>query len=101
MQIDAEQLLRWATSVEAAASPAHDAAADLANPATVRVLAKDRADAREVSRALAGASRAINTVADEVRAAVADPITWLPIGPSDQVFATVTLHRIPSTEATA
>ncbi|SEJ03760.1 hypothetical protein [Frateuria terrea] len=94
VQLDSEALLRWAAQVEAAASPAHDAASDLANPATVRTLAKDRVDAREVSQALAGASRAINSVADEVRAAVADPATWLPISPADAVIATVSVHRI-------
>lgn len=95
VQLDAEALLRWAALVEAAASPAGDAACDLADPATVRALAKERADAREVSQALAGASRAINSVADEVRASVANPATWLPIGPDDAVVATWSLHRIP------
>lgn len=95
VQLDAETLLRWAAEVEAAASPADDAATDLANPATLRVLARERVEAREVSRALAGASRTINTVADEVRATVANPAKWLPIGPHDSVAATVSLHRIP------
>ncbi|HET6806010.1 MAG TPA: hypothetical protein VFH59_11280 [Frateuria sp.] len=95
VQLDAEALLRWVAQVEAAASPAEDAASDLANPATVRTLAKERTEAREVSRALAGASRAINSVADEVRASVANPATWLPIGPDDAVIATWSLHRIP------
>lgn len=98
VQLDAEALLQWATRAEIAAAPAHDAAADLANPAVVRTLAKAHADAREVSHALADAGRRINTVADEVRAKVADPATWLPIAADDVVRAVAILHRIPAEE---
>jgi hypothetical protein len=101
VQLDAETLLRWAARVEVAAGPAHDAAADLADSATVRALAKQQADAREVSQALADASNRINTVADEVRAKMADPSTWLPIGPSDVVHAWASLHHISGTEVRA
>ncbi|HEV2622909.1 MAG TPA: hypothetical protein VGU65_12565 [Frateuria sp.] len=101
VQLDAEALLRWASCVESAAGAPFDAAYDLADPATVRALAKDRAGAREVSAALAEASRRINAVADEVRARMADPSTWLPIGRNDAVCASMSLHRMPAMEVRA
>ena len=98
IQLDAETLLRWAVQIENTAGFAEDTSRDVADPPTLRALAKDRLARRDISQALARASHRANAVADDVRASVGDPSTWLPISPSDSVRAVATLHRIPSSE---
>lgn len=96
VQLDGHTLLRWAVLIEEAAMPAHDAALDIGSAVSLRQLAKSGGDARYLSNALSTASRQVNAVADEVRAAVSDPATWLPIEPEDAVYATYELRRAPN-----
>lgn len=94
LQLDAERLLQWIARVERANGATTDAASDLADPAVVRTIAGNRIEARDVSDALAATARETNSVADEVRAAVADTSTWLRIQDDDIVVATMGLYRV-------
>ncbi len=93
LQLDAERVLQWVARVEQANGATCGAAGDIGNPAVVRGLVRNRLDARDMAKELAASGTETNRVADEVRAAVADPSAWSLIKDDDIVVARKSLHR--------
>jgi len=99
LQLDAERVLRWVARVERANFAAFSAAGDISNPDIVRTLVEDKLAAQGVADELAAGGNETNRVADEVRAAVANPRTWSPIRADDIVAAWCSLRRLPRATA--
>jgi hypothetical protein len=99
LQLDAERVLQWVARVEQANGVALVAADDINTPAVVRGLVRNRLDARDMAKELAASGTETNRVADEVRAAVADPLAWSLIQDDDIVVATKSLHRARGSDA--
>jgi hypothetical protein len=93
LHLDAERVLQWVARVEQANCVALVAADDINTPAVVRGLVRNRLDARDMAKELAASGEETNRVADEVRAAVANPAAWSLIKDDDVVVATKSLRR--------
>lgn len=93
LQLDAERVLQWVARVEQANGAACMTADDIGNPAVLRTMARDRLEAKRVSDELAAGGAETNRIADEVRAAVANPGTWSPIKDDDIAVVTKSLRR--------
>jgi hypothetical protein len=89
IQLSAEQLLAWASRAETAAMTFDGAARDIGSIDTLRSLIAQPHEATSEGQEYAAAAIGLNQVADEVRAAAANTVNWLPIAHTDQVTATV------------
>lgn len=99
LQLDAERVLQWVARVEQANGAACVTADDIGNPAVLKTMARNRVEAKLVAEELAAGGAETNRVADEVRAAVANPAAWSLIKEDDIVVATRSLHRARGTFA--
>jgi hypothetical protein len=97
LQLDAERVLQWLARVERANFAAVAAADDIADPAVLRTLVRDRLAAEDMANGLAAGGSEGNRVADEARAAVADRSAWSPIRPGDIVTAWCSVRRLRRT----
>jgi hypothetical protein len=98
-RFDVERLLAWVNRIEGSLGTAHSIASDLARRDIAAVITKDPAEAQAFAQELRDMLAAVTGVTGEVRNEVADPATWMPIGPQDPTVAVVTFHVPPDDQA--